>query len=83
MLARTAACRAKIGASTARSTVVRIASFLGRRRNQKGSSASEYALIMTVVSVCILASVSFFGARTGALFQESCESVAATQQSGC
>ena len=62
---------------------MKIALYLPRRRNQRGSSASEYALIMTLVGVCILAAVSLLGARTGTLFQASCESVAATQQSGC
>ena len=62
---------------------MQLSSFLRRWRNQRGSSAVEYALIMTVVSACILASVSLFGTRTGTLFQESCESVAATQQSAC
>ena len=62
---------------------MKIALFLRRRRNQRGSSASEYALIMTVVGVCILAAVTLLGTRTSNLFQASCESVAATQQSGC
>jgi Flp pilus assembly pilin Flp len=62
---------------------VRIALFLRGKRNQKGSSATEYALIMTVVGVCILAAVSLLGSRTSTMFQASCESVAATQQSGC
>jgi Flp pilus assembly pilin Flp len=62
---------------------VKIALHQTRRRNQRGSSASEYALIMTVVGVCILAAVSLLGARTGTLFQASCESVAATQHSAC
>lgn len=62
---------------------MRIASFFRRRRNQSGSSATEYALMLTVVSVCILAAVTLLGIRTGSLFQASCEAVAATQQSGC
>ena len=62
---------------------MRIALFLSRRRDQRGSSASEYALIMTVVAVCILAAVSLLGTRTTDLFQASCESIAATQHTGC
>lgn len=62
---------------------MKIALFLSRRRNERGSSASEYALMMTVVAVCILAAVSLLGTRTSTLFQASCESVAATQQSAC
>jgi Flp pilus assembly pilin Flp len=62
---------------------MRIASSLHRRRNQRGSSATEYALILTVVSICILAAVTLLGIRTGSLFQASCEAVATTQQSGC
>ena len=54
-----------------------------RGRDQRGSSASEYALILTVVAVCILATVALFGTRTGALFDKTCESVAASQGSAC
>jgi Flp pilus assembly pilin Flp len=62
---------------------VKITSAIRRQRDQRGSSASEYALMLTVVAVCILAAVALFGTRTDALFHGACESVASTQRSAC
>ena len=54
-----------------------------RGRHETGSAATEYALILSLVALCILAGVSLFGTTSANLLQESCQSVAVTQGSGC
>jgi len=55
-----------------------------RRRDEHGASAVEYAIMVGLIAIVILASVSFFGQRTSGLFQSSCESISSsTAGSGC
>jgi len=51
-----------------------------RRRGQRGASAAEYAILVSLIAVVIIAAVSFFGQRTSGLFQKTCDSVASSTQ---
>ena len=55
-----------------------------RRRDERGASAAEYAILVSLIAIVIIAGVSFFGQRTAGLFQKTCESVASsTAGPGC
>ncbi len=53
-----------------------------RARDQRGASAVEYAILVGLIAIVIIAGVTFFGGATNGLFQRSCTSVAASTQSG-
>ena len=50
---------------------------------ERGASAVEYAILVSLIAVIILAAVTFFGQRTGGLFEKTCSSVASTQGGTC
>ena len=52
-------------------------------RDERGASAVEYALLVALIAIFIIAAVTLFGRSTAGLFQESCDSVASTQSSTC
>jgi len=54
-----------------------------RLRDQRGASAAEYAVLVSLIAIVIIVSVTFFGQRTASLFQRTCESVASTQGGAC
>ena len=54
-----------------------------KKRLERGASAVEYAIIVSLIAVVIIAAVTFFGQRTNGLFQDSCASFAATQGDTC
>ena len=54
-----------------------------RRDGQRGASAVEYAIIVSLIAVVIIAAVTFFGQRTNGLFRDSCTSLAAAQGTTC
>jgi Flp pilus assembly pilin Flp len=54
-----------------------------RQRDHRGAAAVEYALILGLVALCILAGMGLFGTRASSLFTDSCESMAGAQHSHC
>jgi pilus assembly protein Flp/PilA len=52
-------------------------------RRERGASAVEYAILVGLIAIVIIASVTFFGQRTAGLFQRTCDSVASTQATTC
>jgi pilus assembly protein Flp/PilA len=55
-----------------------------RRRDERGASAAEYAILVSLIAVMIIAAVSLFGSSTAGLFQHTCDSLNAAQGSaGC
>ena len=54
-----------------------------RARSSRGASSVEYAILVALIALVILAAVNFFGQRTSGLFQKTCASVASTQGSTC
>jgi Flp pilus assembly pilin Flp len=55
---------------------------LPRTADQRGASSVEYALLTALIAVVIIASMTFFGGRTAALFKNACSSIPGTSQ-GC
>ena len=53
------------------------------RGGQRGASAVEYAILVSLIAVVIIAAVTFFGQRTNGLFQNSCASLATAQGTTC
>ena len=56
---------------------------LPHTRSDRGASSVEYAILVALIALIILAAVSFFGQRTSGLFEKTCASVAHTQGSTC
>ena len=56
---------------------------LKRTRSDRGASSVEYAILVALIALIILAAVSFFGQSTSGLFQKTCSSVASTQGDTC
>ena len=54
-----------------------------RARSSRGASSVEYAILVALIALVILAAVSLFGDRTAGLFQKTCSSVASTQGTTC
>lgn len=54
-----------------------------RTQDRRGASSVEYAIMVSLIAVVIIAAVTFFGSRTNGLFQKSCESIASTQSTSC
>lgn len=55
-----------------------------RRRDDSGASAAEYALLISLIALIIIAGVTLFGNRVERLFSNSCDEVAsATSGSSC
>jgi pilus assembly protein Flp/PilA len=54
------------------------------RRDERGASAAEYAILVSLIAVVIIAGVTFFGQATSGLFQKTCDSVSSsTAGPGC
>ena len=54
-----------------------------RARSSRGASSVEYAILVALIAMVILAAVTIFGQRTSGLFEKTCSSVASTQGSSC
>ena len=52
-------------------------------RSEDGASSVEYAILISLIAVVILTAMALLGANLAGSFQNSCESVAATQGVGC
>lgn len=52
-------------------------------RAERGASAVEYAILVSLIALIILVAVAFFGQKTAGLFEKTCSSVASTQGGTC
>jgi Flp pilus assembly pilin Flp len=52
-------------------------------RHERGASAAEYAILVSLIAIIILSSVALFGRSTSGLFQKTCESIGSTQGLSC
>lgn len=49
---------------------------------ERGASALEYGLLVTLIAVVVIMGVTFFGGRVSELFNRSCTSVATATSTG-
>ncbi len=54
-----------------------------RETEETGASSVEYALIVSLIAIVIIAAVALFGGNLAGMFHNSCDSIAATQSSTC
>ena len=54
-----------------------------RPAGEIGASAVEYAILVSLIAVFIIAGVTIFGQKTAGLFQTTCTAVATAQSSTC
>jgi Flp pilus assembly pilin Flp len=46
-------------------------------RNERGASAVEYALLLSLIAVIIIVGASYLGTRTSAMYDRPCDELAA------
>ena len=51
--------------------------------SEEGASSVEYAILVSLIAVVILAAIALLGTNLSSSFQHSCESVAATHGGAC
>jgi pilus assembly protein Flp/PilA len=54
-----------------------------KRADELGASSVEYAILVSLIAVVIIAGVALLGGNLADSFHRSCESVAATQSKTC
>jgi Flp pilus assembly pilin Flp len=47
----------------------------GRRGDERGASAVEYALVTVLIAIVIIAAVTVFAGKTNGMFQKTCASI--------
>jgi len=51
---------------------------LRHERNERGASATEYALLVTGIAAVIVLAVVLFGGKVAELFNDSCDTIYST-----
>lgn len=52
-------------------------------RSERGASAAEYAILISLIAVVILVGVTVFGTSVNGLFTTGCDAVAASHGESC
>ena len=60
-----------------------VSASFGRPVEQRGSAATEYALVLVLIAVAIIVGAGALGIKSAGLFQDNCNSVASTNGSSC